>query len=332
MQRMICSTGLSWDAMLESNASLSDLDAEHIGSFVSAVKANGRLPMPKNVLDREVLQKLELIKNDTPTRAALLLFSKNPEIYFSSAFLKMGRFRSLTLIVDDREAHGTLMEQLDAAMHWFRERLETEFIISGEPQREVRWEYPLEALREAVTNAICHRDYTSLAHSQIRLYDESLEIWNAGSLLPPLTPLDLLAEHDSIPRNRKVAEAFFYAGFIERWGSGTLRIAEELKLAGLPAPEFESSVGRFRLIFNKKIKINPQIGETKHFSVRELQAIAYVKQYGRISNAELQSIASISKRTATRDLNELIAKGVLVAEGETGGRGTTYRLKEIMGP
>ena len=91
-------------------------------------------------------------------------------------------------------------------MSWFRERLETEFIITGNPQREVRWEYPLAAIREAIINVLCHRDYTSHAHSQIRLYDDHLEIWNAGGLPPALTPEALLQEHDSLPRNRKIAE------------------------------------------------------------------------------------------------------------------------------
>jgi ATP-dependent DNA helicase RecG len=108
---------------------------------------------------------------------------------------------------------------LDEVMGWFRERLETTFVISGKPERDVLWEYPLSAIREAVTNVLCHRDYTGHAHSQIRLYDDRLEIWNAGGLPPSLTPDLLLREHDSIPRNRKIAEAFFYAGLIERWGS-----------------------------------------------------------------------------------------------------------------
>jgi len=85
----------------------------------------------------EFLQKIDLIQNTTPTRAALLLFGKKTENYFPSAFLKLGRFRSPTHIVDDREAHGSLIDQLDGAMAWFRERLSTEFAFTGKPQRDV---------------------------------------------------------------------------------------------------------------------------------------------------------------------------------------------------
>jgi len=326
MQRMISANGLSRDAELEVNATLNELDQKQIDRFVLSIKTYGRLPVPDNASGMDVLRKLDLVKNNTPTRAALLLFGYNPESYFSSAFIKTGRFRSPTHIVDDREIHGPLMDQVEAVMNWFRERLETEFIISGEPQRQVRWEYPLEALREAVVNTIAHRDYTSSAHSQIRLYDDHLEFWNAGNLPSSLSLLELFQEHDSIPRNRKVAEAFFYAGLIERWGSGTLRMIESLKLAELPDPKFESNNGRFRLTFYK----NPikKSGEPidRLLSVRQKKMIGYIKQYGRIGNSEYQSIAAISKRTATRDLKELVDKGILVVEGDT-GRGTTYRLK-----
>lgn len=326
MQRMITSMGLSWDAFIEPATTLEDLDSECIDRFILAVNKVGRRPVPRQTSDYEFLRKMELIRDGIPTRAALLLFGKNPESYFPSAFLKMGRFRSPTLIVDDREVHGTLFDQLDKATSWFRERLETAFIISGEPEREVRWEYPLSAIREAVTNVLCHRDYTSHAHSQIRLYDDRLEIWNAGSLPSPLTPDLLLREHDSIPRNRKIAEAFFFAGLIERWGSGTLRMASELEAAAMPLPTFSSEQGRFRLTFHRQI-LTEDLLKSMGLSKRQLLAISYVKAHETISNAEYQSIAGISKSTATRELKELKLKDILLSEGVV-GRGTVYRLKK----
>ena len=221
---------MSWDAIEEPTATLDHLNKLQIYNLLQKVKEKGRKSIPDKLSQLEFLRKLEFICNEAPTRASLLLFGNNPESFFSSAFLKLGRFRTPTHIVDDREIHGNLFEQLEGAMSWFRERLETEFVIKGKPEREIKWEYPLNAIREAVINAICHRDYTSQAHTQIRLYDDHLKIWNAGSLPPSLTPEKLLIEHDSIPRNRKIAEAFFYCGLIEQWGSGTLRIIEELQL------------------------------------------------------------------------------------------------------
>lgn len=325
MQRMVASTGLSWDAIVEPTSTFSDLNPEKIGRFVQALKTKGRLSIPAQATDEEVLRKLDLIKDNIPTRAALLLFGLSPESFFSSAFLKIGRFRSPTHIVDDREIHGTIIDQLDGAMGWFKEKLSTEFIITDRPEREVNWEYPLEAIREAVTNTVCHRDYRSLAHAQIRLYDDRLEIWNPGSLPAALTPDSLFSEHDSMPRNRKIAESFFYAGFIERWGSGTLRMAEELKSAKLPSPEFLSESGRFRVIFYKELLTEERLSKME-LSARQIKAVFYVKEHGSISNSEYQKIAQVSERTSTRDLNFLKSKDIFITDGSA-GRGTVYKLK-----
>lgn len=328
MQRMIANTGLSWDAFIESGATWSDLDSDLINRFIQTANKLGRRPVPEQVSEQEFLRKLNLIQDGFPTRAAILLFGKDPNAYFPSAFLKLGRFRSPTVIVDDREAHGSIIKQLDETMNWFRERLETEFIIADKPEREVHWEYPLNAIREAVINALCHRDYTSNAHSQIRLYDDHLEIWNAGGLPAPLTPDLLFQEHDSIPRNPKIAEVFFYMGFIERWGSGTLRMVEELEKANLPRPEFITEPGRFKVTFYKQILTDEYLKKME-LSERQRKAVVYVKSHGSISNTEYQNVAEVSKRTATRELNELVLKGILVFEGGARGRGRLYRLKDI---
>ena len=123
MQGMIANNGLSWDAFLEPSATLDDLDSDRTNRFMNEVKKLGRRPVTEQVTNYEFLRKIGLIQDVVPTRAALLLFGKDPERFFSSAFLKLGRFRSPTHIVDDREAHGSLIDQLDNAMAWFRERL-----------------------------------------------------------------------------------------------------------------------------------------------------------------------------------------------------------------
>lgn len=334
MQRIVANSKLSWDAVVETNSSLADLDVDNINDFVEMVRREGRHPIPKNVSNLDFLRKIELVIGDQPTRAGILLLGNNPERYFGSAFLKLGRFRSPILIVDDREMHGSLINQLDGTMGWFRERLETAFIITGNPQREVIWEYPLDAIREAVINLLSHRDYISGAHSQIRLYDERLEFWNAGSLPNGLTTEMLFIEHKSIPRNKKIAEAFFYMGLIERWGSGTIRIAKELQKYNHPVPQFKSESGTFRLYFYRATPVheNTLVHEkilTKPFpnlTERQLIAVNYVEKYGSITNSQYQEIAQITKRTATRELKKLKDVHVFIQEGIT-GHGTKYKLK-----
>ncbi len=318
MHRITASTGLSWDAVIEPRAKLDDLDFDLIDRFIISARELGRIPVPEQITREEFLRKLELIENKSPSRAALLLFGKNPESFFSSAFLKMGRFRSPIMIIDDREVHGPLITQLDGAMSWFKERLSTEFLIEGNLERDVIWEYPLSVIREALVNLLCHRDYTHGAHSQIRLYDDHLAFWNGGGLPPSLTPESLFKEHDSMPRNRKIAEAFFYIGLIEKWGSGTLRIIDGLRDAKYPEPEFISEAGRFRLILYKKTGIQKQISQDDCLTDRQNKILIILKEGGKSQNKILNLLdENITDRTLRRDLNALKEKKYILTKGST---------------
>jgi len=215
---------------------------------------------------------------------------------------------------------------VEETMSYFREHLTTGFEFSGEPAREVIWEYPLLALREAITNAVIHRDYLDTAHTQVRWYDNHLIALNPGELLPPLSPETLKQEHLSRLRNRKIAEMFFYAGWIEQWGSGTLKIVRECVEKGLPEPEFAQTQGALWLTFRKDIFTEEYL-RSFGLNDRQIKVVLYVKEKGRIMNAEYQKLCGISKRTASNDLSNLETTGILERVGTT-GRGTYYQLKE----
>jgi len=143
----------------------------------------------------------------------------------------------------------------------------------------------------------------------------------------PLTPTALLHEHASIPRNRKVAEAFFYVKLIEQWGSGTTRMADELREAGLPEPEFdESTPSLFRLALRQDPFSEERLQELG-LNERQKRAVAYAREHGKITNTEYQRVTGVSKRTATRELATLTELGILVPSG-TKGRSAAYSLKE----
>jgi len=164
VQRLLGASGASWDASVERKATWADLDGRRVREYVTVIRQTGRRPIPARTSEREVLRKLDLLAGTGPTRAAILLFGKTPTRFYPSAFIKLGRFRSPTLIVDDRKVSGSLLNQVEETMAWLRERLRTRFEVTGRPQRDVIWEYPLEAVREAIVNAVCHRDYLSAAH------------------------------------------------------------------------------------------------------------------------------------------------------------------------
>ncbi len=247
---VLTNAGVTWDALPEVRANLSDIAITKVKAFMEAAKREKRRSIPAGTSPTELLEKLELVKKGKPTRAAILLFGKNPQKFYSQAMLKIGRFRGETLIVDDRRIDGTLFDQVEGAMGYFREKLDTRFEMTGRPQRDVIWEYPLKALREAVINAICHRDYMSTRDTEVRIYDKELMVWNDGGLPSTMSVESLHMKHPSVPRNKQIAEIFYYAGIIEAWGGGTKMILDECASAGLPEPVFEQIQG-FRIAFRK---------------------------------------------------------------------------------
>lgn len=316
--------GVTWDEFPEIRASIDDLVPEKIKRFIELANRIGRRPIPEEEEPLKVLVKLGLIQEGKTTRAAILLFGDRPQRFYPQAILKMGRFKSETLIVDDKEIEGTLFEQVEGSMLYFRDRLQTRFEFTGEPQRKVIWEFPLDALREAVINAVCHRDYLSSSLSQVRVYDDKVVVWNPGKLPEPLDPEKLKSVHESIPRNRRIAEMFFYAGYIERWGGGTLKILEECRRSALPEPDFIDDGYSFRIIFRKDI-LTTEYLRNLGLNERQIKAVMYVKEEGEITNKEYQGLNAVSNKTAYLELSDIVEKGVLILEGK--GRQVKYLLR-----
>ena len=191
-------------------------------------------------------------------------------------------------------------------------------------RRKDVWDYPLEALREAVINALIHKDYLSTAEIQIKIYDDRLWIWNPGKLPKQLTIESLKTEHSSFPKNPLIASVFYYAGFIERWGSGTKRMIDLCKAQGLPEPEFKEEFGGISVYFRKDIYTEEYLRKFG-LNERQIKAVMYVKKRGRITNKECRSMFDITDRTALSDLNNLCEMGFLRKIGIT-GRSTAYEL------
>jgi len=162
------------------------------------------------------------------------------------------------------------------------------------------------------------------AEIQIKIYDDHIWFWSPGGLPEGITIEDLKKEHASKPRNKLLAMVFYYAGLIERWGTGTKRMMDLCKKQGLPEPEFREEFGGFSVIFWKDI-YNEQYLRKIGLNERQIKAILYVKESGRITNREYQKIAGTTDRTALRDLNRLCDLGILQRIGST-GRKTEYIL------
>jgi ATP-dependent DNA helicase RecG len=314
--------GITWDEIAEPRATLNDLDPELLRRFRVLCNQKGRRAIPLDEDDKTILEKLNLLQEGKPLRAAVLLFGREPQRFYTQAKVKIGRFRSENLIVDDREIVGSLFDQVEGAMGYFREHLQTRFVLNGKPAREVIWEYPLPALREAVINAVCHRDYLDNGHTQVRWHDDGVVFLNPGGLPAPLRLEELKQGHRSVPRNRKIAEMFFYAGLIEQWGSGTLAIVRECLSAGLPEPQFEEKQGGLWLTVQRHLMTESHL-RTLGLNERQIAAVRYVREKGKITNGEYQKLNHVSKPSATRELSDLVAKKVFTAMGR-GKKGVYY--------
>lgn len=150
-------------------------------------------------------------------------------------------------------------------------------------------------------------------------------MWNPGKLPEELSIEDLKKEHSSYPRNPLIANVFYLAGFIERWGSGTKRIVDLYKEQNLPEPDYKEEQGGFSVWFYKDIYTEENLRKMG-LNERQIKAVMYAKEMGKITNKEYQEVCETSERTATRDLSDLVERKVFEQIGIT-GKGTNYILK-----
>jgi len=203
-------TGNTWDAEVEDQVGWDALEKSTIEDFKRY--AVDRIPSIVQETDfKIILQKLNLIENQYLKRAAVLLFSRQTQRFYSHACVKIGRFLTDTDIRTTDIVKGNLFTQLENTL----EILRTKYLVSniryeGIHRRDIL-EYPYEALREAIINALIHRDYLSFSQIQIRVYPDKLVIMNAGSLPPEVPVESLKTNHLSRPRNKLLAETFYYA-------------------------------------------------------------------------------------------------------------------------
>jgi ATP-dependent DNA helicase RecG len=156
----------------------------------------------------------------------------------------------------------------------------------------------------------------------VRIYDDELIVWNPGGLPLGLTVEDLFKPHPSVLRNKGIGGGYDM-GLIEQWGSGIEKMRKACVKAGIPEPKFEEHQG-FRVIFRKDIYTEEYL-QKLGLNERQIKAVIYVKEKGKITNKEYQGVCNISERTATRDLSNLVSLGLFMQIGVT-GKGTEYIL------
>ncbi len=310
------------------NATLDDIDGDAVASFMRSAREERQFPLQETTPVHDLLAHLHLLSGNQPTNAAILLFGRDPQQFFPASEVRCMHFHGTEIerpVPFYRIYKGTIYEQVDTAVDFVLSKINRSVGTRAESiQAPVRYEIPPDVIREAVVNAIAHRDYTSAGAVQVSVFSDRVEVWNPGNLTPPLTPESLRHPHGSIARNPRICEALFLARYIEKYGTGTLMMIRESLAHDLPEPDFIQRGGEFTTTIWRDW-LTPERLARLNLNERQMKAVNYIKTHGLITNAEYQHTVGCPQRTATRDLNELVQIGIIELEGK--GRGSQYKLK-----
>jgi len=266
------------------DVSIGDLDAEEIQITLDNAIRLGRLEATDRRDTESILRGLELIRDGHLLNAAVALYGKSDRLktLYPQMGIRLARFRGTNRLADFsdnrqywghtfallRRAESFLMDHVPIAGH----------VVPGKMIREDKPWYPPRAIREALANALCHRDYTIPGGAvALAMYDDHLEVTNPGALHFGITPEKLAGPHESKPWNPIIANVFYRSGIIERWGSGTLNMIDWCAENGNQPPNWSEQAGSVFVIFTPApyktvAEVTPQVPDKYPTSTRQVTA------------------------------------------------------------
>lgn len=252
-----------WENQPAPDWAVTDLDEREIRFVVEEAIRRGRLEEPSTRNTTDLLRGLGVLKDGVLLRAAVVLFgnSERLSMEFPQCTLRIARFKGIsrTEFIDNRQVHGNAFKLLSSAEAFVRENNPIAGRVApGRMERIDEPLYPPLAVREALANALCHREYAIAGGSvAVGVYDDRLEVTSSGTLHFGLTPESLFKPHESLPWNPLIARVFYRRGSIEAWGRGTLRMAEIAVESKLPPPEIEDAGGCVTVRFRPRRYVPP---------------------------------------------------------------------------
>jgi len=313
-------------------AAIDDLDEDVISEYME--RRQRRSPRSQIMPRLKLLRQIGAITEDgTPTVSGLLLFGKEPQLllpHSRAIFVKFAdtqpRGPQGSFGYGRREEFvGPLPLIIDRAWRVIWEEMDKQAVVH-DLQRQDETEYPRSVVREALVNAVAHRDYRMTGRSiEIRMYTDRLEVTSPGGLPAHITLDNIVEEHYS--RNPRIVNGLYQWGYIEELGLGVDRMIEDMVSAGHPPPEFEAKGHRFTVVLhNRKDPARVVQQWEQSMNDRQLKAVTYVQKSGAITNREYRQLCThVGAETLRLDLVDLVSKGVLLKIGEK--RGTRYILK-----
>ncbi|MCD6161693.1 MAG: putative DNA binding domain-containing protein [candidate division Zixibacteria bacterium] len=311
---------IKWDGQVCEEAGLDDIDEEKIGWYLEQRENARKVSKKVKISTNKLLQNIKALKNSKPTNAGILFFGKYPQKFFPNARLRIVRFKGNEIInptLDTANCEGTVWEMIETAEDFVRKnirllgtRTEKSF------KREDKFEYPIKAVREAIINALIHRNYFETGDVRVFIFDNRIEIISPGTFPKGVSPKN--PKHK--PVNEILCQLTYDIGFIEKYGSGIKMMENLSKEWGNKEPYYDLHPIESKIIFESQIKESTYIKEDilKELNERQKKAIEYLKEKGKITNEEYQKINNTTRITAFRDLKHLADKRIIEMVGKTG--------------
>jgi len=315
-----------WDEQICKGAKLNDIDEKKIRWYLkqrkNARNISGKIKIPTNKL----LRNIKALKGTKPTNAGILFFGKFPQKFFPNARLRLVKFKGTKVThptLDTIDCEGTIWEMINMTEDFIRknirllsERTEKSF------KRETKFEYPIKALREAIINALIHRDYLETGDVRVFIFDNRFEVISPGTFPNGISPKNPIHK----PVNKILCQLIYDVGLIEKYGSGIYMMKELSKKWGNKNPYYKLHPIETKIIFESQIKESTFIEEDilEKLNERQKRAITYVKKRGSIKRSEYMEINNIGHTIAHKELKDILKKKIFKQIGT--GKYLRYEL------
>ena len=296
--------GRHWDGVPLPGLTADVCDPGAFRVFRERAALSGRVELGGRADDQaEILDGLRLIESDRLKRAAALLFHADPERFIAGAFVKIGYFVTDDDLRYHDEVHGHLFGQIEQTVDLLSTKYLSASVGYDGLQRVERYPVPLESLREALLNALVHKDYASGVPVQISVYDDQVIIWNTGQLPADWTVDRLLSRHPSHPANPLLADALFRAGYIEAWGRGIEKMIRACREYGVPEPRLKADASGVQVTF----PVGTRLALSRH------QVLLLRKTMSESKLIDLMDVLNRADRTKFRNqlLDPLLEEGLI---------------------
>lgn len=303
----------SWDYYVDSAQDFNDLSLDKINTFIHRIEKHFTKSFGDNPM--QILHKYGLVRDNKITFGAYLLFVKG---FCLISGVQAGRFKTPSDIIDTISLNTDLLTEVDELMIFVRKHLMVEYIITGNPEREERYDYPLDAIREIILNMIVHRDYRDSSDSVIKIFDDKIEFFNPGELYDGLTIEQLKSNHyESKTRNKLIALMFKECGLIEKYGSGISRIKKFCHEHHIVEPKFEEMQKGFKVTLYKK-----KVDDTNEGISEGIKSLyTCIEQNPHLRLSQISVHLNTPKKTLERWIKQLKEEGKIEFKGskKTGG-------------